>query len=236
VEKVYEWKNSCRQAKMTRSEQKKQQLTWEAAIPLVSSPFFLWDMLKLFGITALVMGLLLALIQLLSPAPGFWQACWLIPLLVSGGLFLLSLLVSILVFFNRYWARFTLDGDGVLYESARGSRTVSRALGSGAIILGLLRSAPVAAGAGMLARSRNMVFLSWCNVCKISPFPRYRVITLSNCWRPVLRLHCPSQLLYDQAIARLEAAAPKARWKAHPAVKARKRNVDQKNRFSKENP
>ncbi|MBN1543115.1 hypothetical protein JW992_13315, partial [candidate division KSB1 bacterium] len=120
----------------------------------------------------------------------------------------LTLFISLTVFFNRYWVRFTLDEDGVLYESVRWSRKVSGAINAGAVVLGLLAAMPAAAGAGLMARSRQTVFLPWNRVRKVRCFDRFRVITLSNSWRPFLRLHCPTDEHYAQAQEKIRMALP----------------------------
>ncbi|MBN1540964.1 hypothetical protein JW992_02380, partial [candidate division KSB1 bacterium] len=99
---------------MPSTRNRSAKLSWQAAVPMVTNPFFVWDLAKVFALTALILALILSLIQLASPAPGFWRMCWLIPLLVCSGLYALTLFISLTVFFNRYWVRFTLDEDGVL--------------------------------------------------------------------------------------------------------------------------
>lgn len=174
-------------------------LQFEVAIPLVTNPWIWVDMGKALGVAY---GLLVALMFWIlrdEPWEEVWPAWRVVTLCVLGVLALL-LLTSLVAFRNRIVARFTLDHRGVLYESGRTTARV-------ASLVGLLSLNPLVAGAGLLAEAQSSMFLRWTDVRKVTAFPRGRVITLSNGWRPVLRVYCVDAPTFDLARRIVEAHA-----------------------------
>jgi hypothetical protein len=97
---------------------------------------------------------------------------------------------------------------GVKFELVRWTGKLSKAVAAGNIIIGVLKSAPGAVGAGVLANVQRSVFMKWPEIRKVTFFPRQRVVTLSNSWRPVVRLHCPDDEIYEQLRVLLETKVP----------------------------
>ena len=170
-------------------------LQFEVAIPLVTNPWIWVDITKALGVAY---GLLLALMFWIlrdEPWDDVWPA-WRVITLCVGGVLALLLAVSVVVFRNRIVARFTLDARGATYESGLPTPHV-------ATVAGLLSLNPLVAGSGLLAETQSAVFLSWRDVHKVTVFPRGKVITLSNRWRPVLRLYCIDAATFATACARV---------------------------------
>lgn len=170
---------------------------FEVAIPLVTNPWIWVDMGKALGVAY---GLLLALMFWIlrdEPWEDVWPAWRVVTLCVLAVLVLL-LTVSLIVFRNRIVARFTLDRRGVRYESG----SLGGRVGT---IVGLLSLNPLVMGSGLLAEAQSSMFLPWKDVRKVTVFPRWNVITLSNGWRPALRIYCVDGATFDQVLVTVRA-------------------------------
>lgn len=180
-------------------------LRFEAAIPLVTNPWIWVDMTKVLGVVyALLLGLMFWILRD-EPWEDVWPAWRVVSLCVLGVLVLL-LATSVVVFRNRIVARFTLDDRGATYESGT-------ATGRVATMAGLLSLNPLVAASGLLAESQSALFLPWRDVRKVTVFPGWKVITLSNRWRPVLRLYCIDGPTFERAhaVVTSHAAGPHRR-------------------------
>lgn len=175
-----------------------ERVEWTYNIPLLTDWFMLWDfarviLLSVVGMYVIVAvgGLIVEQELIILPAQVF--------LLVTGimsGLFVLTALLL----GNHHRARFVVGAKGVEYHAAKRERTVNRL----AVIAGLLALNPSAAGAGVLAASRENELLPWSAVEKVIIHPRARVIVLRNSWRTVQRLYCPSDR-FDEIVQAVRA-------------------------------
>ena len=108
-------------------------IAWDIDIPLVTNRYMLGTMLKVTVGAAALVG---ALVSLLMAVQGAWSRVG--PLLVMflfGGIgfFALSVLIMLLVFGNRFRAAFTVDANGVRFETRdRTAKIANR----GALVLG----------------------------------------------------------------------------------------------------
>ena len=171
--------------------------TFEVAIPLVTNPWFWVDVGKSLGVAYVLLVALMFWILRDEPWSDVWPAWRVVTWCVLGVAGLL-VATALLVFRNRIVARFTLDRRGATYESGRLAAGVSTAFG-------LLAREPLLAAAGLLADAHSSLFLPWGDVRKVTSFPRHRVITLSNGWRPVLRLYCIEEDTFARAEAMVNA-------------------------------
>lgn len=183
-------------------------LAWEVGIPMVTNPFFLWDMAKLWGISCGVLFLIMCGIWLPSRDDDLLRFAFIVPSFAFVGFFLFSMLIALVFFFNRYYALIVLSTEGVSYEMARWSRTLSRAVSNGNIVLGVLTASPQGIAAGMVGEMQRSVLMEWGDIRKVSFFPGLGAITLSNSWRPVLRLRCPTDELFARARQVIEREVP----------------------------
>ncbi|HWA59932.1 MAG TPA: hypothetical protein VG939_01085 [Caulobacteraceae bacterium] len=162
-------------------------LAWEADAPLLTHPVMLGALVRLFGITGAIMA---GLLVFLFAVQGEWRAIG--PMLamvgaVVGGLFVLSLAVSLVVFGARLRMAFRLDSDGVAASVVdRRARNANRA----AAVLGILSGRPALAGAGLLAETESSQSAAWSSIARARFQPRRRTILLSNRWRTVIVLFC----------------------------------------------
>ena len=110
--------------------------------------------------------------------------------LVCAGLLVMSMPIAALWYANRVHVRYELSPKGVRYQTLeRKDKVANRAL----CVLALLSGKPAAAGAGLLAASRETEFTRWRDVTRVREHPSLGVVTLMNGWRVVQRLHCRRQ-------------------------------------------
>jgi hypothetical protein len=172
---------------------------FEVAIPLVTNPWLWVDMAKSLGVAYALLVALMFWILRDEPWEDVWPAWRVVTWCVLGVAGLL-VVTSLLVFRNQIVAKFTLDRRGATNESGRLAAGVSAAVG-------LFAREPLLAAAGLLADAHSSLFLPWTDVRKVTSFPRWRVITLSNRWRPVLRLYCVDEPTFERALTLVGAYA-----------------------------
>jgi hypothetical protein len=181
-------------------------LVWEIDVPLITDRFVVGALLRVFGITALIMG---GLLTLLFGVQGEWDAVpqmWVAVLATCAGLMVLGLLVMVLVFRNRMRFRYTLDAEGIRCETIdRVARTGNRA----AIAAGVLLGRPQAAGAGLIARSQEDQRIEWGGAFRAEYKPAARVVVLRNAWRRLMLVYCTPET-YAQAAEIIRAGMEKS--------------------------
>lgn len=107
--------------------------------------------------------------------------------LITGGLWLLGLLIMAVLFRGRMGVRYTVDRQGVMYEVID---TRARKANRAAIIVGVLARDPRTLGAGLLARSQERMSVRWSGAFRARHDPPKHHITLCNAWRPLLWIQC----------------------------------------------
>lgn len=180
-----------------------ERLEWRVAIPLLNNPFIWIDLAKALAVPLVIFGAIFGFILAHDDRPD-WGGALKVLAIALGAVVALFALVEAIVFRNRLEARFVLDGKGAAYESGRAARAAQKA---GALVGGLAGS-PLLAGSSLLSATMNTVAIGWRQVRKATPFPRRRTITLSNSWRPVLRLYCPDDATYAAAWAWVRERTP----------------------------
>ncbi|MDD2206342.1 MAG: hypothetical protein WCQ97_07535 [Aminobacterium sp.] len=185
-----------------RNEREEKPLSWETGIPMLSNPFvliefiifalFIWIVVTGIGVIAIfgLSGVFTIYALWLAIKVGGFAA------LMFSGVFVL---VSLLFFSNRFYGRFYLDREGVLYVTVRG-RAVSHAP------LFATRPFPVS-DLDVTKRAEKRVY--WNRVDTIEPFEKWRVIGLKKKNKTVLRLYCPDKEIYDRALTRCIEAVKK---------------------------
>jgi len=157
-------------------------ISWEIKVPLLTNTAILTDMLKGFGLTYLIVVLLMGFIFLLQgEMEGFLQIVWMFALIV-GGLMVLSALVMLIVFRNSYHIKYTLDSEGATFETLDRRVKMANRVAIGAGFLG----GGQAAGAGLLARSQETIYVPWKNINQVLYNEKRGRITLRNTWRNVI--------------------------------------------------
>lgn len=135
-------------------------------------------MSKVFVISDLVMAILLTVLLI---AVGNAHAIGPF-LLLTGDLLTVLMLITILVclvwFGNRFHALFAVNAEGAMVEVARSLDKIVNWL----VVLGVLRGDMAAIGAGRLAVSEEAKSIAWSEVRSVRYDPDERVVSIRNSW------------------------------------------------------
>jgi hypothetical protein len=209
-----EFKNMSTETSHDATENSKQPsddgvlMVWDAVIPMVGNRFFMWDMAKLWGISCGFLFILMLVLAAVERSPHGFRFAFIIPAWMFVGFFVSSMLIALVFYFNKYYVQTVITEDGVNSELVKWTGKLGKAVAAGNIIVGLLKASPTNVGAGLLANVQRSVFVPYKDIRKVTFFPGPRVMTVSNSWRPVIRLNCPTQEIYDKARDLLETKVP----------------------------
>ncbi len=186
-------------------------ITWEADLSLLRGSGFLGDLVKVFGISA---GLVALLLSLLLATSGEGEQ---IPMVIAGSvvlagvLLLVGLLASGLLFGGHMRFRYRVDGRGVRVTLVdRRARAVNRITA----VAGLLAGKPGAAGTGLIAMSQEETALGWDGAFRAVVDERRRTITFRNAWRRLVVVHVRPDFwpaVVERVRAQMAAAGTDAR-------------------------
>jgi hypothetical protein len=175
-------------------------LTWSYRIPLINNRFILWDYFRALAATfAIVIAIILGLVIFTEDVRLRDLAGMELVLPGVFGVFLIVSLIAALILGNHFNATFTLDKDGVVFETGGRERTIGR-LG---LVLAILSGRPGLAGAGLVAASREVERHAWNEVRRVRVYRGPRVVCLSDSWHCFMRLYCPPDL-FDEVVQRVE--------------------------------
>jgi hypothetical protein len=162
------------------------EIQWQIRVPIFKDPVILRQLGLALGFP---FGLLAVLFAILS----FWSRGALYGLGLVGLLMLLTWLFVMVVYGGKYDAEFVLDDKGVACRTQSGQARKNRVINSLAVGLGLLAGKPGVAGAGLLAASRQQVFIRWNRIRKARYNPRARTILIWGGFAEHIALFCTAE-------------------------------------------
>lgn len=165
--------------------------TWSRDIRLVTDRFILKDMVMVFVIAVVVAELLVAGTSFLLGRGVLWMPPHIMGLILVFVL-ALSIFAAGVVLGNRITMAFLVTPVGIAWGTGSRQKKVDRTAAAVSMVAG----SPTAAGASLLAVAQESGLLPWEEIRKLTAFPGPGVITLSNSWRPVLRLYVPATVWY----------------------------------------
>jgi hypothetical protein len=156
------------------------ELKWEINIPLLNNRILMRQIFLIFLITYIIISILMSVIFITQGDLKQVPTILFIFLLVCIGLYILTILIMFIVFGNRMSLRFTVNNKGVLYEmiDKRGKNITNLS-----IFLGILFGKPTQTGSGLIAKSREKIFINYKDIKKIDTIDNDKVILLKNEWR-----------------------------------------------------
>ena len=95
-----------------------------------------------------------------------------------------------IVYRGKYEAEFVLDSEGALCRTQTKQAKKNCTINALTVVLGLFSGRTTLAGAGMLAQSRQEVFLRWNCVRKVKVKPKSRTILLQGSFAESIALFC----------------------------------------------
>lgn len=191
----------------------REELSWEADVPLVTNPLVLRQVFIVFLLVPFI-----ACGVLVLP---LWREGSLdsLPMLltmmfaVSGGLMVTGLLGSLVLLGNRSRMSFRLTSKGSTAETI--DRRVKR-IGWITMVLGVLTGKPGAAGAGLLTLSHARQSMAWRAVQKVRVNNRRRMVELSNGWRTIMVLYCTPDN-HDSVVRMVKSHVPQRKRRSGPS-------------------
>ncbi|MCB1226753.1 MAG: hypothetical protein KDK99_13140 [Verrucomicrobiales bacterium] len=190
-------------------------IEWDHEMRLVQNPFMIYDMIKVWGIGSMAPLLLLAGLSFWEGSYRGLAAAGFISFWIFLGFLILSALIMLVIFRNRYPIHYCVDRKGIGMESR--STTASK-VSTLAILAGLLGGGSrgmTTAGAGFLAKAGENAHLPWRELNGAHYYPERNAISLMNDWRVVVRLEMPAEI-YPQMEERVRAAIAKNETKHGP--------------------
>ena len=155
---------------MDMRDQRVDAIKWEISVPIFRNPIILRQLALAIG---LPFGIIL-IILIFSAGDNLFDARYAIGLVIA---LLLITMAFVMVFYGgKYDAGFIIDNKGIFYYTQKKQEKKNRIINILTIILGLLSRNPTAAGAGVLAQSRQSVLLRWEKINKVSSYPKWRII------------------------------------------------------------
>lgn len=107
-----------------------------------------------------------------------------------AALFLFTYLLIRILWGGRYEVSFILDSKGIRCYTQKGQASKNRVLNALTVILGVLSGKPAAAGAGILAQSRQDILIKWHNIRKVRYHPKGLVITVRSGFAEQIAVFC----------------------------------------------
>ncbi len=169
------------------AEPKDRRLEWELSFPLVTNPLVLGAWFRAMSASWVLAMAIVGTLFIGIGEAGRLPLLAGIFALATAAVALLGVLIMLLLFGNRYRARFVVSEQGVIYQALeRRGRALSRL----AVAAGAMAGSSATAGAGLLAISREQVECPWSAVVTVRCLPRRRVVVLRDSWHDLLHLYC----------------------------------------------
>ena len=165
-------------------------IQWCTSVPIFKDPVILKQLALAIGIPFGLLGLFFVIMSLKSQGA-------LYGLVMIGILLFLTWLFIIIFYRGKYDVEFSLDDQGVFCRTQPGQMKKNRIINFLTVVLGLLSGKPAAAGAGMLAQSRQEVFVRWKRVKKVEYNPQNHTVLLWGGFGENIALFCPEDKYFQ---------------------------------------
>jgi hypothetical protein len=166
--------------------QRAEKIQWQISVPIFRNTIIL----KQLG---LAVGLPFGLVALVIGLVSGKSIYTLYALGLIAALLLLTWLLIMAIYRGKYELEFRLDDKGVLCRTQARKAKKNRIINALTVVLGLLSGKPAAAGAGMLAQTRQEVFIRWNRVTKVKYKPKSCTILLRGGFAEQIALFCTPQ-------------------------------------------
>jgi len=137
-------------------------IEWDISVPIFTTPVIVKQMAAAIGIP---FGIVITFLLVLSDDEDRIYALYGVGLILL--LLFLTFILILLLYGGRYNAQFIINGKGIGCYTCGRQRKINRLLNGLTVFLGLISRNPTAAGAGMLAQSRQSVFLPWKEIKRV---------------------------------------------------------------------
>jgi hypothetical protein len=163
-----------------------ERLQWRNSVPIFRNTIIL----KQLGVAV---GIPLGLAVLIITVTSGRSVYTLYALGLIGALLLLTWLFMMTVYGGRYEVEYLLDEQGVWCRTQTKQAKKNQIINTLTVVMGFLSGKPAVSGAGLLAQSRQEVFLRWSSVRKVAYQPGNRAIMLRGGWTEHIALFCTEE-------------------------------------------
>ncbi len=163
-----------------------EKIEWSMRVPIFRNA----TILKQLGIAIGIPFGLVVVVLLVSSGKSIYA------LYASGliaALFLLTYLFIMIVWGGKYDVGFVIDKKGIRCYTKEGQVRKNRIINALTVVLGLLSGKPAAAGAGILAQSRQDVLVKWKNIRKVRYNPKSHEIMIKGGFAENIALFCTAE-------------------------------------------
>ncbi len=178
-------------------------IKWQTAQPLLTSGIILKQLLVVLAIPVACLFVFLLFLAFVEGqlTPSLVGQYFLLALLLLGGLIFLAAIGTLIIYGNKYEYQFIVDDKGV------NTATVGKTKRKNAVVnsLLLLTGRPGAAGAGLLAASRQVERVNWQDVDQFAADPAQLEIQLKRGSHVKMLIRCTPEN-YQAVVERVERA------------------------------
>jgi len=118
-------------------------------------------------------------------------------LMLVASLFVLTYAFIMIVYRGKYAAGFIIDKKGILNYTQKKQAKKNRIINSLTVFLGLVSGRYSAAGAGVLAQSRQSVLVRWNRIRKVKYYPKRRTILVKGGFAETIAVFCNDENYED---------------------------------------
>lgn len=161
-------------------------IKWEIKVPLFRNIVLLKD----FGIAlGIPFGILIFILLVVSKGDISKDGMG-YPLILIGAFFILSFIFIMLIYGGKYHAGFVIDSKGVLNYTQEKYRKRNKIINTMLIILGIFTKRLTATGIGLMAESKESMFLKWENIKKVKIYKDSKTIIIRGGFTEKIGLFC----------------------------------------------
>jgi len=165
-------------------------LQWDVNISILKNPLLWFQLLMVVVIPASYLMLLMVGFNLFEHHWEDIPASLSVGLVVGGGLFIALSLILFLMYWRGIPTKYVLSDKHIEQHTlARGKKTAGLLSLFG--IFSGKSAGYTAAGATLLARSREQIAVEWKDATSLEVFPKRNEIQLHNNWRTIMQVVCP---------------------------------------------
>lgn len=162
------------------------EIRWEIKVPLFKNKIILTDLGLALGIP---FGILFIILLIVSKgdlsADGIAY-----PLIFIGIFFIVAFLFILLIYGGKYDACYVIDSKGILNYTGEKQAKKNKTMNIMLIIMGIFSGKFSAAGAGLLAQSRQSVFVKWKSIKRVKVYPKSKSIVIRGGFTEKIALFC----------------------------------------------
>ena len=164
---------------------------WDINISILNNPLFWFQLLMVSVISS---SFLLFLLVGLNLYEDQWQdipSSFFVATCVSGGIFIASSLIALMMYGQGIPTRYVLKENYIEQHTLSRSKKTRGLLG----LFGLLSGGSAgytAAGASLLAQSRESLAVSWKDTTGLKIYSKRHEIRLDNDWHTIMQIVCPN--------------------------------------------